>query len=336
MGVLPSELLPWRNGLRPVKDHLTTPLAAIYRDASRDTQVRGFAADTLADYLSDDAEGLFDLLADADEKQFGPIFSNLTDHHDTAIDLGNSELNKVSSKDASEADKEALAMRQANAAVMLVRMDAAERVWLLLRHSPDPRVRSYIIHWLGPRGGDPKTIINRFGLEADVTIKRALLLCLGEFSESRLSQHQRKPLTETLLTVYHSESDSGLHAAAEWLLRKWGQAKKIAAIDKELQEVKRTEEDDNTRQWYINSQGQTFVILDDAKFQMGSPDNEAKRNLAEDLHRRRLNRQIAVCTKEVTRGQWRVFVDLQPQKLWGQTEWIGHITCPQTILLCLE
>ncbi len=77
-----------------------------------------------------------------------------------AIALGNAEVAKTLCTDASEDDKEALAMRQANAAVMLLRMDAAEQVWPLLKHSPDPRVRSYIIHWLSPRGGDPKTIID--------------------------------------------------------------------------------------------------------------------------------------------------------------------------------
>ena len=218
VGVLPSELVPWRNALRTVKTHLTASLAAIYRDPSRDTQVRGFAADTLADYLSDDAEGLFDLLADANEKQFAPMFGKLSDHREKAIALGNAEVNKSPVKDASEAEKELLAMRQANAAVMLLKMDAADQVWPLLKHSPDPRVRSYIIHWLGPRGGDAKTIIARYEQETDVTIKRALLLCLGEFE---LNDSQKQPLIETLLTVYRNDPDAGLHGAAEWLLRKW-------------------------------------------------------------------------------------------------------------------
>ena len=46
--------------------------------------------------------------------------------------------------DASEEAKEALARRQANAAVALLKMDHAAKVWPLLKHSPDPRVRSWI------------------------------------------------------------------------------------------------------------------------------------------------------------------------------------------------
>ncbi|XZE52195.1 protein kinase domain-containing protein [Planctomycetaceae bacterium SH139] len=219
VSVLPTELLPWRNALRPIKAQLTAPLAAIYRDANKGEQVRGFATDTLADYLSDDSKGLFDLLAAANEKQFAPMLGKLTNHRKKAITLGNSEVANSIPKDASEDDKEALAMRQANAAVMLLRMDAAENVWPLLKHSPDPRVRSYIIHWLNPRGGDPQAIIAHYEQETDVTIKRALLLCLGEFE---LAESQQQPLVETLLDVYRSDSDAGLHAAAEWLLRRWG------------------------------------------------------------------------------------------------------------------
>ena len=315
--VLPSELLPWRNALHPVKDHLTAALVVIYRDANKGEQVRGFATDTLADYLSDDADGLFDLLVDANETQFAPMFEKLTAHQEQAVALGTAEVAKTPTNDASEDAKEVLAMRQANAAVMLLRMDAAEQVWPLLKHSPDPRVRSYIIHWLGPRGGDPHTIITRYKQETDVTIKRALLLCLGEFDESRLPESQRNPLIETLLTVYRNDPDAGLHAAAEWLLRKWGQGEKIAAIDKELQqdEEQLTADKGNKRQWYINGQGQTFAILDAGEFQMGSPGSEARRNSNEHLHRRNVGRRFAISTKEVTRAQWRVFAKAQQGKL---------------------
>ncbi|MGE0758275.1 MAG: SUMF1/EgtB/PvdO family nonheme iron enzyme, partial [Pirellulaceae bacterium] len=315
VGVNPSDLLPWRNALRPVYAHLTGPLAAIYRDAKQGEQVRGFATDTLADYLSDDAGGLFDLLADANEKQFAPMFGKLSDHRERAISLGNAEVSKTPDKEASEDDKEALAMRQANATVMLLRMDAAENVWPLLKHSPDPRVRSYIIHWLGPRGGDPQAIIARYEQETDVTIKRALLLCLGEFE---LADSDQRPVIEQLLEVYRSDPDAGLHGAAEWLLRQWKQGEQLAAIDKELQqkEDELVAAKDQKRQWYVNTQGQTFVILDAGEFQMGSPDWEAGRLPTESLHRRQIGRRIAISTKEVTRAQWRVFSTSQKGKVW--------------------
>ena len=308
--VLLADLLPYRNALRPVKEHLTGPLAAIYRDNSRSEQVRGFATDTLADYLSEDPERLFDLFTDADQKQVAPIYSKLVSHQARALALGNAEVAKTPEPKASEEAKELFARRQANAAVMLLKMDSPDQVWPLLKHNSDPRVRSYILHWFGPRGGNPKTIIARYKVETDVTIKRALLLCLGEFSENQLRKSDRAAMIKILLSEYRSNHDAGLHAAAEWLLRKWGQTEQITAIDKELQqtEAQLRATKGHQKPWYINRQGQTFVILDPGEFSMGSPESEAGRQLDETLHQRKIDRCIAMSTKEVTKAQWKEFL----------------------------
>ncbi len=58
--------------------------------------------------------------------------------------------------------KHRLARRQARAAVALVRMGKAEEVWSLLRFSPDPRLRSFILYSLNPLGADPRTIAAEF------------------------------------------------------------------------------------------------------------------------------------------------------------------------------
>ena len=49
---------------------------------------------------------------------------------------------------SSDEKREKLAKRQANAAVALLKMNQPAKVWPLLKHSPDPRVRSYLIHRL--------------------------------------------------------------------------------------------------------------------------------------------------------------------------------------------
>ena len=297
------------NALRGVKEHLADPLIAIYRNSDAGEQKRTIATHTLADYLSEDVDRLFDLAADADQKQFALMFDKLISHQERAIKLAADEIAKSPSPDASENDKEALAMRQSNSAVILLRIGSADQVWPLLRQTPDPRVRSYIIHRMSPLGGDPNTIIARYHLETDPTIKRALLLCLGEFDESELPEQDRVSLLETLISVYQTDPDPGLHSAVGWLLREWGQAQKIASIDEQLQqnEEQLRKSDDNPRRWYINGHGQTFVILDASEFQMGSPASVADRSPSEDMHQRRIGRRLAICTKEVTQAQWRIF-----------------------------
>ena len=113
-----------------------------------------------------------------------------------------------------------------------------------------------------------------------MTIRRALVLTLGKFTDAQLPVAQRQPLIEKLLDVYESEPDSGLHGAAEWLLRKWGQGNRLQTVVEKL----RSKEDQlqarmatEKRRWYVNTQGQTFAILDAGEFLMGSPESEPGR-----------------------------------------------------------
>ena len=59
-------------------------------------------------------------------------------------------------EEGSEEAKDRLAERQARAAIALVRLGNADEVWPLLRHSADPRLRSFIVNWLNPLGADPE------------------------------------------------------------------------------------------------------------------------------------------------------------------------------------
>ena len=124
---------------------------------------------------------------------------------------------------SSDEEREKLAKRQANAAVALLRLGQPEKVWSLLKRTPpdDPRVRSYLIHRLSPLGADAGAIIKRLDEEPDVTIRRALFLSLGEFSEEQLPAEVRTSLLPKLKEIYGKEDDPGLHAAVEWLLRQW-------------------------------------------------------------------------------------------------------------------
>jgi hypothetical protein len=124
---------------------------------------------------------------------------------------------------SSDDKRETLAKRQANAAVALLRMNQPAKVWPLLKHSPDPRVRSYLIHRLGPLGVDAGAIVKQLDMESDLTIRRALVLSLGEYRETEFTPDARNALLPKLQEMHRMASDPGLHAACEWLLRRWKQ-----------------------------------------------------------------------------------------------------------------
>src|SRR5262249_32959864 len=320
---------------RPVRAKLLTPLAAIFREAGRRDAERSLATVILADYAADQPQVLADLLMDADDKQFAVIYPKLQAHGERGLPVLTGEIDEKLPSDLPSSDerREKLAKRQANAAVALLRMDQPAKVWPLLKHSPDPRVRSYLIHRLGPMGVEAAVLVKRLQEEPDVTIRRALILSLGpeEFDgepggvspRSPLTPEGKKRLIERLQEMYRREADPGLHAAAEWLLRQWQQEEWLRqtndewAKDKErreqrLEAIKRllTKDKEKTPpQWYVNGLGQTMVVIPGpVEFAMGSPPTEGGRGENETQHKKRIGRTFALAAQPVTKEQFLKFL----------------------------
>jgi hypothetical protein len=276
----PSHYTTLLDQLRPVRARLLPPLSEVYRSKDRPDSERSFATNILADYAADNPQALADLLMDADEKQFAVIYPKLKEQGEKSAMLLTAEIDKKppAQLPSSDKDRETLAKRQANAAVALLRLNQADKVWPLLRRSDqpdDPRLRSYVIDRLAPLRADAAAIVKRLDEEPDVTIRRALVLSLGQYSERELSHETRKTLLPKLQTLYRSEADPGLHAAVEWLLRQWEdepwlkQVNDEWAKDKEqrakrlesIQQSIRREKEKLPPQWYVNGQGQTMVVI---------------------------------------------------------------------------
>ncbi len=265
---------------------------------------------------------------DADDKQFAVIYAKFRDRGEQGLPLLTAVIDTKLPADlpSSDARRETLAKRQANAAVALLSMSLPEKVWPLLKHSPDPRVRSYLIHRLGPMGVDAEALIKRLDGEPDITIRRALLLSLGEINEKELPPASRTSLIPKLQTIYGTDADPGVHAAAEWLLRTWKQqawlnqltkewtkdkeqrAKRLEGIEQQLKASREASAPGVRPQWYINGQGQTMVVIPGpVEFVMGSPPNEAGRESRESQHKKRIGRTFALAANSVTLAEYQRF-----------------------------
>ena len=218
----------------------------------------------------------------------------------------------------SEQAKDQLAERQARAAVALIHMGKAGVVWPLLRTRRSPAEELY--HQLAePPRADPGMVAAEFarfsagakavgrianpsdepdgGLSVhhspdrmdtilfhpENSIRRALILALGTYNTNALSRRDRDPLTILLRDLYTNDPDSGIHSEAEWTLRRWNEHAKLKAADEKLTQLK----DRGDRRWFINSQGQTFALIEGpVEFRMGSPPTEPGRDSDEVWHRR--------------------------------------------------
>ena len=210
-------------------------------------------------------------------------------------------------------------------------MERASDVFPLLRHSDDPRLRSFIVNWLNPLGADPKILVaelDRIDLNAkptptqgrekmdailfdpETSMRRALILAMGTYGIDKLSPSEREPLVGKLLNLYRNDPDSGIHGAAAWTLRQWGQQEKLKEQDAQLMMIK----DWGVRRWYVNRQGQTFAVIDgQVEFRMGSPPTEPNRDSNTETPRRMvIPRRFAIAAKEVTVEQWQRFERTNP------------------------
>jgi formylglycine-generating enzyme required for sulfatase activity len=320
----PSHYAPLLEMLRPVRKALFKPLAEVYRSKERPESARSFATSILADYAADRPQLLAELLMDGDAKQFSVIYPKFKDRGEQGLPVLTGEIDKGLPPELPSSDegREQLAKRQANAAVALLRMNQPAKVWPLLKHSPDPRVRSYLIHRLSPLGADAEAIIQRLDEESDITIRRALILSLGEYGDKALSSDRRKALLPKLQAMYRNDTDPGVHAASEWLLRTWKQEAWLKQVNDEwakekeqrqkrldgIQQIVTQHREKAPPRWYVTSQGQTMVVIPGpVEFVMGSPETETDRRAAENQHRRRIKRTFALAAQAVTVEQYRKF-----------------------------
>jgi eukaryotic-like serine/threonine-protein kinase len=346
--VSPSELVAWRRVLRPVHQILTKPLKAICRDTQLADQVRNFASDTLADYLSNDVAELFDLLANADEKQFEPIFEKLSEHGNAAIELGNRELgnrelgnrelgnaeqSKSLTNDSSPEDQQLLAKRRTNAAVMLLRMGETSCVLPLLQHSTDPSTRSWLIRRLLPLGASPEIVIAEMNQQQNLSVRRALIQSLGSREFDDLLA--KTGIDKTLLELFQHNPDPGIHAAAEWVLGRWGKEHDLSLAEANMATSHDTVDSGPSKadgsqakadsgpakdgcSWYISKHnGHTMVVLPGpVEFFRGSPATEHGRDADESLCRAIIQRTFAIGSKEVTIEQFKLFQQENPTLTW--------------------
>ncbi len=287
-------LSPWRQLFQPSSQPLTSPLTGIHTDRSRSEKQREAAVFLLSDYLRDQPEPLVEVILMADElAEFSQLIAALKPHsaavrqrllYETQAVM---PVNLAKTNDQlSEADqqlRDAHWKRQSLAAVTLVHLGFGDDVWSLLKFSPDPSLRSFIIHHLGKLGTNHNEFAARLEMESDVSIRRSLIQSLGGLDATRIPPADRSRIAERLQTMFINDPDPGIHGSASWTLRKWGtklpelpvsepilvatspsenqpqQPSTSPAITAET--TLRRAQDNKVRRWYVNGQGQTMVVI---------------------------------------------------------------------------
>jgi formylglycine-generating enzyme required for sulfatase activity len=253
-------------------------------------------------------------LVRADAGGFGAFLAVLSVYPEEAVHELHVQLDETLPAAAKVEDKQALALRQALAAVALLRLDHGARAWPLFHQGQDPTCRTYLIHRCSVLGVDPAVLADRLlaDEEKDASARQGLLLALGEYGPDQRAEVVRGPLAERLPRLYRDDPDPGVHSAAEWLLHHWEMADRLTRTDQQLPRVRWHDPTApvTTPRWEGNGQGQTFAVVPaPGKFEIGSPPNEQGIFGREPRRQVRIDDPFAVATKLVTLAE---FKELSP------------------------
>jgi len=313
----PLLLGDWVECLRPVERKLIAPLRTIFLESELPT-ARIRAASVLGHYLSDRPAELADVLLEDFVDGYTIPYEKVTPRAAELIPLLLAELDRVVSDSADDALRERAAKRKASAAVGLVRLGRPDRVWNLLRQSPDPRIRSYLIDRLARCGAGVAEVADRFDHEPDVSVRRALLLILGSYGPESVPGDVRQAVMAKARGLYEHDPDPGIHGASEWLLRMWGDGvwlrgtndawRAAGSRSAAVEPAARNSDPAAAPQWYLAAAGQTMVVIPGpTEFTMGSPKDDDAATLNDPLHPKRIGRTYAIADKAVTVEQFRAF-----------------------------
>ncbi len=313
----------WSKALYSVREPLLKPLVAVFNQHDNDhSNQRTVATSLLLDFSADNVPVLFDLLLSADKEQFHEVLSVLMPHKEKVIQLLLDKLDVQSPPNALAAQRDERAKQQASAAVALVQLDYAAKIWPLLKHSQDPSLRSYIIDRLASFGVDPALLVAQEAVAKDVSIHCAILLALGEYPLEQIPADLREAVTKRAKDIFQTDPDAGLHASAQWLLQQWGekkwldttravmrdnpqtQAQRIATL-KLASESSKDAANIFAPRWIMNTQGQTeVVIFGPVQFMMGSSEKVGGTS-AETQHPVKISHSFVMGAMEITLAEYR-------------------------------
>ncbi len=169
--------------------------------------------------------------------------------------------------------------------------------------------------------------------DLDPLERQALLLGFAETAVTTCPAHTRNLVADCALRLYEEDPHAAVCSAAELLLRRWGRPPIPHAEDHDRTAVRTGRRDSPGRQ--VGPNGHVFAVMQaPLEFRMGSPEYERGRANNETLHFRRINRTLAVATKELTIEQFRKFAatpipvvpttesqDIPPLTCHGTTRW---------------
>ena len=180
-----------------------------------------------------------------------------------------------------------------------------------IENRPDPVQRTVFIDEFPKWDSNMTALVQLVESSSNPGLRSAMLLGAGSIPRGRLSIEERRLWQTKAADMYVSQPDSITHSSAGWLLRQW----KIP-----LPEISQGTDPKTNRNWYINSQGQTFLLMPSGSFHQPAKRNEEQKDRYEVI-----TASFWLMDREVSVGQFQSFVkDAKYPSAERQMGWPGY------------
>ncbi|HTI51257.1 MAG TPA: SUMF1/EgtB/PvdO family nonheme iron enzyme [Planctomycetaceae bacterium] len=318
----PSEFSAWTDGLAPVRGSLTPALVEIFSGAGRRESESEIAAAILAEYASDRPDLLVNLLLSATPQQHRTLLPRIRGHLSEALARLNAVFETGPAEGAGYEARSQTAARRARAAVLLFELGESEPLWKSLASSDDPEPGANAEARLAMTGADPDALFRQLR-NCPAPLRAALVRTFGSIPPVALRPSLREECLREFERLYRFDPDSGVHSAAEWVVRSWGHGNDLARWTVDLAGPGPAD----GRNWYITRTGHTLAVFHGPIVsRTGSPSDEPGRDASDErLATRRIARDFAIGTTEVSVRQ---FLKYKPDFRHSENAYTPSPDCP--------
>jgi serine/threonine protein kinase/formylglycine-generating enzyme required for sulfatase activity len=297
----PTSVDTWIESFRPVSGVLYAPLRKAFTDSRRAQIERHMATTVLGDFVADRPRELCNLMLEAEPWQYTillPRFKKLGESAQAALTV---EFRAPIPNSGPIAERRRPARRRARAAIALMEFGQTQPLVEILSSASDFDLRTYAEDELSRGSVHPELLLDL--VRTSETPRRAALIrSLAGMSREKIPESLKERLDATIVRLFQTDPDSGVHSAAEWAFHSWALKDRLPALSQALISDRPTSD----RRWYLNGAGHTLAVFPGpVDVQTGSPPDEAERDASdESLLKRTIRRDFAVSTMEVTAEQF--------------------------------
>jgi len=312
----PLDVGTYTTALHTIGESLVPALISLYHDEALEPVAREIAVGVITRFAAEDPSTLANLIVDADSSEFRLILPALRRHKVEAarrllvLAAERTDIDQVAESLADETRHVVLKhydraqQRRAVAMVALWQLGEVDPALIALSDQSEPALRSWLIELLASLGVSARDLWESLATTSDASARQALVLAVGQAPLDQLSHAARGQLMIDAVELYRRDPHPGVHAACRWLLENRLDAHDhCAEVDAAIAQGLSPD-----RGWYVGANGHSYSVLRGVlTLTMGSPVTEISREEDEAAHVVRLNYSLAVCTHEVTIGQFLKF-----------------------------